>query len=233
MPDPVQVRAMFGRIARRYDLLNRLLSAGIDRRWRRRALELAGELAGRTVVDACCGTGDLALAFAARGARVVGVDFTPAMLARAREKRAALASGDALLLVEGDAQRLPLAGGRADVASVAFGLRNVAERGAALAELARVVRPGGLVLVLEFSMPRGRVLGSLYRLYFTRVLPAIGGRVSGDGGAYAYLPRTVLAWPSPAALQAEMEAVGLERCGFRLLTGGIACLSWGRVRARP
>lgn len=232
MPDPAQVRAMFGRIARRYDLLNRLLSAGIDRRWRRRALEQAGELAGRTVVDACCGTGDLALAFAARGARVVGVDFTPAMLARAREKQAR-AGGGALLLVEGDAQRLPLAGGRADVASVAFGLRNVAERGAALAELARVVRPGGLVLVLEFSMPRGRVLGGLYRLYFTRVLPAIGGRVSGDGGAYAYLPRTVLAWPSPAALQAEMEAAGLERCGFRLLTGGIACLSWGRVPARP
>lgn len=226
-PEPDKVRSMFARIAGRYDLLNRVLSAGIDQRWRRRAARRAGELAGARVVDVCCGTGDLALAFAERGARVIGVDFTPQML-----ERAALKGGRANgpLYVTGDALRLPLRDGVADVASVAFGLRNVADRGAGLRELARVVRPGGWVLVLEFSTPPGRVLGGAYRTYFTRVLPRIGRCVSGDGDAYDYLPRTVLAWPEPERLAAEMEGSGLVDTGFELFTGGIACLHYGRVR---
>ena len=225
MPDPVQVRAMFGRIAGRYDLLNRTLSVGIDQRWRKRVLAEAGEIEGRVLVDACCGTGDLALAFAERGARVVGVDFTPQMLTFARRKDA---SGGTLF-AEGDALKLPIVDAVADFATVAFGIRNVADRVAGLAELARVVKPGGRVFVLEFSMPPGKIMGGVYRTYFTRLLPVIGGKVSGDRGAYEYLPETVLAWPSPAELQSEMEGVGMVDCGYALLTRGVACLSWGRI----
>ena len=218
---------MFGRIAPRYDLLNRVLSVGIDRRWRSAVLKRAGALEGARVVDACCGTGDLTWAFEGAGARVLGVDFTPEMLSLAEAKRGQRPG----LFVTGDALRLPVQSGVADVASVAFGIRNVADRSEGLSELARVVRPGGRVLVLEFSMPRNRLLGAGYRVYFTRILPRIGGLVSGDSAAYRYLPDTVLAWPSPSELQAEMESVGLVDCGFQPLSGGIACLSFGTVRA--
>lgn len=227
MPDPKQVRAMFARISGRYDLLNHLLSAGIDRSWRRAAVAQAGDLAGRVVVDACCGTGDLSAEFARRGAAVLGVDFTPEMLAHAgpklRRQRAVFANGDAM--------RLPLRSRCADVAAVAFGVRNLADARAGLAELARVTKPGGRVLVLEFTTPRGWLLGRLYRWYFTRVLPTLGRIVSKDDDAYLYLPRTVLAWPAPEEFQRQFESVGLVDCGYRSLTRGIACLHWGRVPA--
>jgi len=225
--EPDEVRAMFARVAPRYDLLNRLLSAGIDRRWRAALVSRLGQLSGHVLVDACCGTGDLAFALERAGARVIGVDFTPEMLVRARAKQRTPGG----LFVGGDALALPIASAAADASSIAFGIRNVADRLQGLRELARVVRAGGWVLVLEFSLPRGRLLGPLYRLYFTRVLPRIGGWISGDPGAYRYLPETVLSWPSPDELRAEMESVGLEECGYRLLSGGIACLSWGRVPA--
>jgi demethylmenaquinone methyltransferase/2-methoxy-6-polyprenyl-1,4-benzoquinol methylase len=225
MPDPSQVRSMFARIAGSYDLLNRVLSLGIDRRWRQAAVRQAGEVEGRVVVDACSGTGDLALAFRDAGARVVGVDFTREMLVHAVTKD----RGGEVAFAQGDALRLPVADGSADVASVAFGIRNVADRKRGLEELMRVVRPGGRVLVLEFTTPPGVVLGALYRFYFTRVLPIVGRLVSGDDGAYTYLPRTVLAWPSPTELEREMAEVGLVACGHRLLTRGIACLHWGTI----
>jgi demethylmenaquinone methyltransferase / 2-methoxy-6-polyprenyl-1,4-benzoquinol methylase len=219
-----RVRAMFGRIAKRYDLLNRTLSLGIDQRWRRAMLERAGDVRGKWVVDACCGTGDVALAFAGAGARVVGVDFTPEMLVRA-EAKGGRRSG--LRFAQGDALRLPVRDGVADVCTVAFGIRNVSDRRACLREMTRVVRPGGLVLVLEFTMPPGRVLGPVYRAYFRRCLPFVGRMVSKDADAYSYLPRTVLAWPTPAALEDEMREEGLAECGHRLLSRGIACLHWG------
>ena len=228
MPEPTQVRSMFSRIAGKYDLLNRSLSLGIDQRWRKRALARAGAVAGRDVVDVCCVTGDLAALFAERGARVVGVDFTPEMLAFALPK--GRRAGDALF-VHGDAMRLPLPDDVADVATVAFGIRNVADRRQGLAEMARVVRPGGIVIVLEFTTPPGPIFGGLYRFYFTKLLPKLGSLVSGDGDAYSYLPRTVLAWPSPDEFQREFEAEGLLDCGYELLTRGIACLHWGRVPA--
>ena len=227
MPDPVQVRAMFARISGRYDLLNRVLSLGIDQSWRRKTVDAAGELDGRVVVDACCGTGDLSVAFAGRGARVVGVDFTPQMLHFAGPKMRK--KEGAVIFANGDALRLPLRSGCADVASVAFGVRNLADARAGLAELARVTKPGGRVLVLEFTTPRGPILGRCYRFYFTRVLPAVGRLVSRDVDAYMYLPRTVLAWPSPEKFQREFESVGLVDCGFKTLTRGIACLHWGTV----
>ena len=237
MGEPSAVRAMFGRIAGRYDLLNRVLSAGIDRRWRRALVERLGELDGRILLDCCSGTGDLAFAMQEKGARVVGVDFTPQMLRLAREKQLRRGSGSGKsgsgLFVGGDALALPLADRALDGASIAFGIRNVADRKAGLAELARVVREGGWVVVLEFSMPRGRLVGPLYRWYFTRCLPLVGGWVSGDPEAYRYLPDTVLAWPTPDVLREEMEALGLVECGYRLLSGGVACLSWGRVASAP
>jgi demethylmenaquinone methyltransferase/2-methoxy-6-polyprenyl-1,4-benzoquinol methylase len=228
VPDPVQVRSMFARIAGRYDLLNRLLSLGTDRRWRALVVESSGPLEGRLVVDACCGTGDLALDYARAGARVVGVDFTLEMLRRAGPKVARARSVRALL-VGGDAQRLPLKSRCADLASVAFGIRNLADPEAGLAEMARVLKPGGRVLVLEFAPPPRGAFGALYGLYFRRVLPRIGRWISGDPDAYSYLPRTVLAWPEPAEFQRRMEAAGLVECGWRTLSRGIACLHWGRV----
>ena len=227
MPDPAKVRAMFARISPRYDLLNRVLSLGIDQAWRRRTVAAAGDVRGRVVVDACCGTGDLSVAFAEVGARVVGVDFTPEMLRRAGPK---VAGGDArAVFLHGDALALPVRSACADVTSVAFGVRNLSSARAGLAELARVTRPGGRVLVLEFTTPPGAILGRLYRFYFTRLLPTIGRLVSKDCDAYSYLPRTVLAWPSPEEFQREFEAVGMVDCGFARLTRGIACLHWGRV----
>lgn len=216
---------MFGRIAPRYDLLNHLLSGGIDRTWRARLVARAGDLRGAQAVDVCAGTGDLAFALAAAGARVVAVDFTPQMLALAERKR----RERSICFVRADALALPLANGSMDCATIAFGLRNLADRRAGLQELARVVRPGGAVLVLEFSQPRQPVLAPLYRFYLRRVLPRIGAVVSGDGAAYRYLQATVLAWPSPDALRGEMEEVGLVGCGYELLSAGIACLSFAVV----
>ena len=227
MPEANQVRSMFARIAGSYDFLNHALSLGIDRRWRRRVVELAGELAGGVVVDACCGTGDLGLEFASRGAVVVGIDFTPEMLVRALPK--ANQRSVSALFVHGDALHLPVEDGAADLSCVAFGLRNLADRTRGLEELARVVRPGGRVFVLEFTQPPGAIFGALYRFYFTRLLPLLGNLVSRDDDAYSYLARTVMGWPSPAGLEREMGSVGLTGCGHELLTRGISCLHWGTV----
>jgi demethylmenaquinone methyltransferase/2-methoxy-6-polyprenyl-1,4-benzoquinol methylase len=220
---------MFARIAGRYDLLNRVLSLGIDQRWRRRVVRAAGDVRGRVVVDACCGTGDLSNQFARAGARVVGVDFTPEMLRFAAPKLADARPAPQFVFAHADALRLPLRSASADVCTVAFGVRNLADPQAGLREMARVVKPGGQVFVLEFTTPSGAMLGGLYRLYFTRLLPALGRAISGDREAYAYLPRTVLAWPSPDEFSRRMEAAGLAECSYRLLTGGITCLHSGRV----
>ncbi len=225
MPEATQVRSMFARIARRYDLLNHVLSMGIDRGWRRAVLRQAGKLEDKVAVDVAAGTGDLTFVLEKAGAKTLGVDFTHEMLVLAENKRGTRPC----LFVDGDALRLPLRDDVADVATIAFGLRNLEDRVRGLAELGRIVRPGGQVLVLEFSMPKGRILGAGYSFYFRRVLPLIGGWISGDAGAYRYLPETVQEWPEPEVLQTEMEGVGLVDCGFRRLSGGIACLSYGTV----
>lgn len=231
MPDPREVRSMFSRIAGRYDLLNRILSAGIDRSWRREAVRRSGVGRGSVVVDACCGTGDLSLEFAAAGARVLGVDFTREMVRLAPPK--AGPAHAATLFTHGDALQLPVRSASADVLSVAFGVRNLADAHAGLREFRRVVRPGGMVLVLEFSPPPRGWFGKLYSFYFLRVLPKIGGWISGDAEAYRYLPRTVSAWPAPEEFRAWMERAGFEQCGHRRLSMGIAALHWGRRPAEP
>ncbi len=227
MPNAADVRHMFARVAPRYDLLNRMLSCGIDVWWRRCAVRLAALRRGERVLDVCTGTGDLAQAMQRHGADVVGSDFCPEMLVRANRKadRRTLPSH----YVTADTMRLPFADQSFDLVTVAFGIRNVADPVAGLAEMRRVTRKGGRVVVLEFCKPRLPIVGPMYLFYFRNVLPRIGGLVSGDASAYRYLPDSVLAFPERAEFLALMEQAGLARPQQRILTGGIAALYRGEV----
>jgi demethylmenaquinone methyltransferase/2-methoxy-6-polyprenyl-1,4-benzoquinol methylase len=219
---------MFDRIAPRYDLLNRLLSAGTDVRWRRRAvdyLELAPPL---RVLDLCTGTADLLLEVVSRDPRNsgLGVDLAQGMLTRGAHKLERRGYASRARLVGGDGERLPVRSASFDAALVGFGIRNIGDSGRALGEVHRALRPGGRFVVLEFSMPDG-LLGRLYRTYFTALLPRIGRLVSGDCSAYSYLPASVQAFPGPLAFAALMEANGFVSVRFERLTFGIACLHRG------
>jgi len=225
------VREMFGRIAPRYDLLNHLLSLDIDKIWRRRvAKRFSNTLRdpNARVLDLCCGTGDLAFAFrtaSPRGAEIIGSDFVPEMLVRARAKAAA--SGAKVEFVEADALALPFAEASFDLVSCAFGFRNLANYERGLLEILRVLKPGGAVAILEFSEPRGKIFGALYRFYFRHVLPRLGGWISGNSTAYSYLPSSVRKFPSPEQLQSQIEMVGFVGANFKRWTGGIVTLHAG------
>jgi demethylmenaquinone methyltransferase/2-methoxy-6-polyprenyl-1,4-benzoquinol methylase len=223
---------MFDRIAPRYDLLNHLLSAGIDRRWRRAAvdfLELTGPL---RVLDLCAGTADLLIEALGRDARHrgVGLDLSLEMLRRAAPKLERRRLSARASLAAADAERVPVAAGAFDAALVAFGIRNVSEPAAALRELRRVLRPGGRLVVLEFGHPAG-LAGALYRLYFHHLLPRIGRAVSGDGAAYTYLPESVARFARPESFCALMEAAGFAGVRARRLTLGVAWLFRGETPA--
>lgn len=225
------VRAMFSRIAGRYDLLNHLLSGNTDRRWRRRVasqLREALSAPGSLALDVACGTGDLALAVqeVAPHARVVGVDFCRPMLVQAARK--AVGTGRAVPFVEGDALGLPFAGGTFDAVTIGFGLRNLTSVEAGLRELLRVLRPGGTAAILEFSKPVVPGFSALFQFYFSRLLPAVGGLVSGSRAAYEYLPDSVRKFPDQERLAALMREAGFEGVEFENLTGGIAALHTGR-----
>lgn len=213
--DPHDVRSMFDRIAPVYDLMNRVMTAGLDRAWRRLAVEGVVQ-PGDRVLDACCGTGDLALAAAREGGRVTGLDFSPRMLERARRKSAAVE------WVEGDVLALPFSDGSFDAATVGFGVRNVADLEAGLRELRRVLRPGGRLAILEITQPRG-ALRPFFSLWFDRVVPLLG-RVLPGGGAYTYLPASVRRFPGAEELAALLASCGFERIAFRLLGGSIVAL---------
>ena len=230
-PEKVAVRSMFDRIAPRYDLLNRVLSAGTDVRWRRACVDLLEMDAAATALDVCSGTADLLIEFLGRSPdrRGLGVDLSSAMLVRGASKLKQRGMGERGRVASGDAERLPVRSGRFDAALVAFGIRNVGDPLAALREMFRALRPGGRAVVLEFSMPRG-LLGRLYRLYFRQVLPRIGGLVS-DRSAYAYLPASVERFATPAAFAALMAEAGFADVRFVPLTGGIAHLYRGEKRA--
>jgi demethylmenaquinone methyltransferase/2-methoxy-6-polyprenyl-1,4-benzoquinol methylase len=227
-PEKAAVRSMFDRIAPRYDLLNRLLSAGTDVRWRRRAVDLLDLDPPAGVLDLCTGTADLLVEALGRDPRVtgLGVDLSHAMLARGGVKLRRRGLERRGRLVGGDGERLPVGEGRFDGALVAFGIRNVGDPLAALREVHRALRPGGRIVVLEFSMPAG-FLGRVYRMYFSRILPRVGGLVSGDPSAYSYLPASVAGFPTPAEFGDLMKDAGFVGVRWELLTGGIACLHRG------
>jgi demethylmenaquinone methyltransferase/2-methoxy-6-polyprenyl-1,4-benzoquinol methylase len=226
-PETAAVRSMFDRIAPRYDLLNRVLSAGTDVRWRRRAVDFLELTPPIRVLDLCTGTADLLVEALRRDARNVGlgVDLSHGMLVRGASKLRRGGLSARALLAGGDGQRLPVADGAFDAALVAFGVRNIGDPLAALREVRRALRGGGRLVVLEFSMPGG-MLGAAYRLYFQRLLPRLGGLLS-DASAYSYLPASVARFPSPQAFAALMAEAGFEEVHWQLLSGGIACLHRG------
>ncbi len=228
---------MFDRVAGVYDVLNSVMTAGLHHRWRARAVDLARVGPGSRVLDVATGTGDLALELARRvtpGGEVVGSDFSEEMLARARTKweRARYATGetiDAAVRFEwGDALALPYADASFDAATVGFGARNFADLGGGLRELARVVRPGGRVVVLEMTAPTRPPLSSFFALWFDRVVPLLG-RLAGDADAYTYLPNSVKRFPPPAILAGEMELAGIGEIGYLLTAGGIIAIHAGTV----
>jgi demethylmenaquinone methyltransferase/2-methoxy-6-polyprenyl-1,4-benzoquinol methylase len=220
---------MFAAVAPRYDLLNRVLSGWLDTRWRRCTAAALSAAERRRVLDLCCGTGDLAVSLARRGGRVQAADFCLPMLLLARPKRARLPGPrPALDLLAADALDLPFSSGSFSAATVAFGVRNVADLDRCLRELVRVLAPGGRLLVLEFAVPRHRLLRAAYLFYFRHVLPRIGALLSPRGSAYGYLPASVLEFPQRSAFAERMAAAGLESTAFQDWTGGIVCLYSGR-----
>lgn len=231
---PRRVRAMFANIARSYDLNNRLHSLARDQAWRRFAVRAVSPRPSDHVLDAACGTGDLAQAFALAGvARVTGLDFTREMLDVARRKRAALPAAAAARLdyVEGDATSLPFPAASFDVVSIAFGIRNVGDPAAALAEFARVLRPGGRLVVLEFDRPGAFPFSLLYDFYCGWLMPRTATLLSGDrSGAYRYLPRSVGAFMSRHALAHAIRNAGFRDVSARPLTLGI-CVCYRGDRA--
>jgi demethylmenaquinone methyltransferase / 2-methoxy-6-polyprenyl-1,4-benzoquinol methylase len=230
-----RVRRMFGEIAGRYDFLNHLLSLNVDRYWRWRAVKMVPPRPGTSILDVCTGTGDLALAYhRATGGKseIVGADFCHEMLVLGRQKakRAGLSlSKPQLTFVEADAQALPLPSNRFDVVCVAFGLRNVADTDAGLAEMTRVCAPGGRVAVLEFSSPQWQPFKAIYGWYFRHVLPRIGQLFARNReSAYSYLPESVGEFPQGEALAQRMRTAGLADVTFRGLTLGVATIYVGK-----
>ena len=217
------VRQMFSRVAPRYDLLNHLLSFQVDRYWRSFTIDKIRDAAGRPgarVLDLCCGTGDLLAAVGrVHAGPLFGADFCRPMLTTAAAKL-----GRRSRLIEADALALPLPAESFDLLTIAFGLRNLANYRKGLEEMYRLLRPGGRLAVLEFSQPRGRLLGAVYGFYFRHLLPRLGGAISGAGSAYRYLQQSVDKFLSPDELAAAMKTVGFHEVRHWALTGGIAVL---------
>jgi len=217
-----QVRAMFDRISGIYDLLNQVMTVGLHHRWRARAADLAQARAGARVLDVACGTGDLAIELARRGCDVIGSDFSEEMLAHAREK-------DPQLTWEwANAMELPYEDDRFDASTVGFGARNFSDLGRGIAEMARVVRPGGRVVILEITTPTKPPLSTFFRIWFDRIVPLLG-RVAGDSDAYEYLPNSVKRFPGPEGLAAAMAGAGLRDIRWILTAGGIIAIHVGTV----
>jgi len=217
-----QVRAMFDRIAGVYDVMNSVMTAGLHHRWRERAVDLARVGPGSRALDVATGTGDLAIELASRGADVVGSDFSEGMLDRARQK------APEITWEQGNALALAYPDGEFDAVTVGFGARNFSDLGQGLREMARVVRPGGRVVVLEITTPTKPPLSTFFSLWFDRIVPLLG-RVTGEDQAYTYLPSSVKRFPGPAELGALMHESGLRDVRWILTAGGIIALHSGTV----
>lgn len=222
-----RIRQMFGEIAGRYDFMNHFLSAGTDLYWRWKAVRLAGPFSSDPILDVCTGTGDLAFAFrkkAPADAPIYATDFTHGMLSLGERKR----DGRDVVFVEADTLALPFQDNQFQVVSVAFGLRNVSSTIGGLKEMARVCRPGGKVMVLEFSLPDNKLLSRVYQWYFRNILPGLGQLLTRNRqAAYEYLPQSVSEFPSGLQLTGLMEEAGLVNTSFHSLTGGIATVYLG------
>lgn len=228
MPDANTIQQMFAEVAPGYDRANRALSMGIDVRWRKKTVRTVDVQNGERGLDVCSGTGDLCFALQRAGATMTGADFCAPMLVHTHKKQPA--AGQRAEFLAADAMNLPFGEDRFDFATVAFGIRNVADPVVALREMARVVRPGGRVVVLEFCKPRVPVFASIYGFYFRHVLPRLGKWISGTkNDAYRYLHDSVQAFPERAAFLSLMEEAGLQSPKQRLLTGGIAAIYRGEV----
>jgi len=216
------VQGMFGRIAGRYDLLNHLLSFNLDKRWRARAVTQVSSLLvpGARVLDLCCGTGDVLLALENHGVWIAGSDFCHPMLLEASRKCRSP-------LFEADALNLPLANDSLDLITCAFGFRNLANYDQGLEEFLRVLKPGGVAAILEFSQPTNRAFGAAYRFFSNRVLPKVGGLISGSSEAYSYLPESIKRFRGAEALAWQMKAAGFQRVEFERMTGGAVALHLG------
>jgi demethylmenaquinone methyltransferase/2-methoxy-6-polyprenyl-1,4-benzoquinol methylase len=224
---------MFDAIAARYDLLNRVISLGVDQRWRRRMVEAIEARSGHRVLDLATGTADVAIQVARRhpDVTVVGLDPSANMLAVGRDKIAAGALVPRVTLEQGDAQALPFGDASFDSSVMAFGIRNVPDRAAALREMARVVRPGGRVVILELNEPRSGLLGPLARFHVHKVVPFVGAALSGSK-EYSYLQASIAAFPTPEEFATQMGAAGLEVLRVEPQTFGVACLFVATPRAR-
>jgi demethylmenaquinone methyltransferase/2-methoxy-6-polyprenyl-1,4-benzoquinol methylase len=225
-----RIAGMFDAIAPRYDLLNRVLSAGIDRRWRARAIRSLGLTGRETLLDVCTGTADMALEARATGAaaRVLGVDFAAAMLSFGMQKIRGAAESARITLVRGDAMRLPVRDAAADAVTVAFGIRNVEQPEVACVEMARALRSGGRLAILEFGVPRVPGISTLYLWYFKYLLPLVGRVMSGHSAAYSYLPASVGSFPPPPEFVTILRRAGFTDVRADPLTFGIVYLYTAR-----
>jgi demethylmenaquinone methyltransferase / 2-methoxy-6-polyprenyl-1,4-benzoquinol methylase len=223
------VRSLFSTVADRYDLITVLLSYGQDRRWKRELIDLAGPLAGRRVLDLACGTGDLTFAAAAAEARVIGLDLTPRMIELARAK--SRGDREPPLFLVGDMMRLPFPAAAFDVVTTGYGLRNVPVLETAVAEIRRVLAPGGLLLSLDFNRPANGVLRGAYLSYLTVVGSVVGLALHGDPDTYRYIPESIRHYPGAPAVAGLLEAAGFTDVGWRPVLGGLMAIHVAHVRA--